>query len=79
MVNQHHDREGDTDAALEIGEIMEDETKQGRDDEIFEDSVSDTATDDPSDTGDQVFPSLSIEELDIDARQPVDLEHEKEV
>ena len=64
---------------MEPGEMREDETKQERDDEVFEDSMCDTTTDDPSGTGDQVLPSFSIEELDIDTCQPVDLEQDKEV
>ena len=76
---QHRDRKEDANASLEPSKVGENETKEEGDEEVFEDSVSNTTTDDPSDTGDQVFTSFSIEEWDIVPRQPVDLKKEVEV
>ena len=78
-MNQDHDREKDGDVSLKPSEIIEDRAKYDRDDEVFQDAVCDATTDDPSHTCDQVFTSFSVEQLDVDTRQPVDLKKDKGV
>lgn len=79
IVDQQYDREENTNVALKSSEVCEDETKEERDDEVLEDSMRDTATDNPSDTGDKVFASFPVKELDVDPRQPVDLVEDEKV
>ena len=79
VVNQDHDRKEDGDVSLKPREIIEDGAEHERDDEVFQNPVRDAATDDPCHTCDQVFTSLSVEKLDIDARQPVDLKQDEEI
>ena len=78
-MDQQDDREEDSDVALEPGEVGEDEAKQGRNDQVFEDSVGDTAANEPSKARDKVFTSFSVEEVNIDSCQPVGLKKEEEV
>jgi hypothetical protein len=58
-MDQHHDREEDADIFLEPSKIEEDETAEEGNEKVFEDSVSNAMTDDPSDTGNQVISLFS--------------------
>jgi len=78
-MDQHHDREEDADISLEPSKIEEDEKTEEGDEKVFEDSVSNTTTDDPSDTCNQIFSSFSNEEWDIVPGQPVDLKKDIEI
>ena len=54
MVGRGHDHkeDGDADVSLKSGEITEDGAEHKRDDEVFQDSMCDPTTDDPSHTRD---------------------------
>ena len=56
--------------------VREDKTKQEWNDEVFKHSMGDTATNDPSETGDNVFASISVKEVDINSCQPVNLKED---
>ena len=79
VVSQDHDREKDRDFSLKPGEKTEDGARQEWDDEVFQDSMCDTTADDPSHTRHQVLAPLSVEQLDIDTCQPIDLEQDEGV